>query len=70
MYGYNNEDAAWQRLQDLQREMENSRLMASSMPQEVVGALRKLAARAWLLAGLAAARPPRRHSARHKSQLS
>jgi hypothetical protein len=70
MHGYNNEDAAWQRLQDLQREMENSRLTASSMPQELVGTLRKLAARAWLLAGLAAARPPRRHAARHKSQLS
>jgi hypothetical protein len=50
--------------------MENSRLMASSMPQEVAVTLRKLAARAWLLAGLAAARPPRWHAARHKSQLS
>jgi hypothetical protein len=70
MYRYNNEDAAWQRLQDLQREMENSRLMASSRPQAVAGTLRKLAARAWLLAGLAAARPPRRHAARHENQLS
>ena len=70
MYGYSNEDAAWQRLQDLQREMENSRLMASSQPKAVAGTLRKLAARAWLLAGLAAARPPRRHAARRESQLS
>jgi hypothetical protein len=69
MYGYDNEDAAWQRLQDLQREMENSRLLASR-PQEVVGMLRKLAARAWLLAGLAAARPPRRRAHRHEGQLS
>jgi hypothetical protein len=28
MYPYMNEDAAWQRLQDMQREMENSRLFA------------------------------------------
>jgi hypothetical protein len=69
MYGYHNEDAAWERLQDLQREMENSRLMASR-PQEVMGTLRKLAARAWLLAGLASARPPRRRAPRHESQLS
>jgi hypothetical protein len=66
---YTNEDAAWQRLQDLQREMENSRLIANR-PQAVVGTLRKLAERAWLLAGLAAARPPRRHVARHESQPS
>ncbi len=32
MYPYLNEDAAWQRLKDLQREMENSRLMAEHGP--------------------------------------
>ncbi|HEX7263804.1 MAG TPA: hypothetical protein VF383_06470 [Candidatus Dormibacteraeota bacterium] len=69
MYGYDHEDAAWQRLQDLQREMENSRLMAAK-PEQVVGTLRKLGARAWLLAGLAAARPPRRRAHRHERQLS
>ena len=31
MYGYSNEDAAWQRLTDLQREMENSRLLADGL---------------------------------------
>jgi hypothetical protein len=66
MYQYNDEDAAWRRLQDLQREMENSRLMANR-PEAVMGMLRKFAARAWLLAGLAAARPPRRHVPRHES---
>jgi hypothetical protein len=59
-YPYMNEDAAWQRLQDLQREMENSRLMAAGQPQAAMATLRKLSARVWLLAGLAARRPPRR----------
>lgn len=31
MYPYMNEDAAFERLKDLQREMENSRLMAGSV---------------------------------------
>jgi hypothetical protein len=30
MYPYMNEDAAWERVKDLQREMENSRLWAGS----------------------------------------
>jgi hypothetical protein len=30
MYPYMNEDAAWERVKDLQREMDNSRLWASS----------------------------------------
>jgi hypothetical protein len=60
MYPYLNEDAAWQRLQDMQREMENRRLMAAGRPHVTLETLKQLAARAWLLAGLAAMRPPRR----------
>ena len=60
MHPFINEDAAWQRLQDIQREMENRRLMAAGRRHITVAMLRQLAARAWLLAGLAAARPPRR----------
>jgi hypothetical protein len=63
MYPYLNEDAAWQRLQDMQREMENRRLMAAGRPHVTLGTIRQLAARAWLLAGLAAMRPPRRRPA-------
>ena len=59
MYPYMNEDVAFERLKDLQREMENSRLAASSV-RRVGGLVRNLAARAWWLAGLAMRRPPRR----------
>ncbi|OLC26624.1 MAG: hypothetical protein AUG06_06705 [Actinobacteria bacterium 13_1_20CM_2_65_11] len=67
MYPYTNEDAAWQRLQDIQREMENSRLMAASQPRVALETLGRLAGRVWLLAGLASRRPPRKrpHSIRH-----
>jgi hypothetical protein len=58
MYPYMNEDAAFERLKDLQREMENSRLVATSMPS-FGSMLRNLAARAWWLGGLAMGRPPR-----------
>lgn len=58
MYPYMNEDAAFERLKDLQREMENSRLIAGTAPG--LGSLiRGLAERAWWLAGLAMRRPPR-----------
>jgi hypothetical protein len=63
MYPYMNEDAAWQRLQDIQREMENRRLVATGRRHITVDVLRQLAVRAWLLAGLAAMRPPRRRRA-------
>jgi hypothetical protein len=56
---YTHEDAAFERLKDLQREMENSRLMAGSV-LDLGGRLWNLAARAWWLAGLAMRRPPRR----------
>ena len=59
MYPYMNEDAAFERLKDLQREMENNRLIAVSVPS-LGSALRNLAARAWWIGGLAIGRPPRR----------
>ena len=52
-----NEDLMWQRLKDMQLEAENRRLLGLSAGP--VALLRFLAARAWLLAGLAAQRPPR-----------
>ena len=59
MHPYLNEDVAFERLKDLQREMENSRMAADSLVG--LGKLvRNLAARAWLLAGLAMRRAPRR----------
>lgn len=56
MNPYMNEDVMWQRLKDLQREAENRQLYGGQGLREV---LRLLAARAWLLAGLAMRRPPR-----------
>jgi hypothetical protein len=58
MYPYN-EDAAWTRLQDIQREMENSRVWAQGMGS-VLWMAKLVLARAWHLAGLAATRAPRR----------
>jgi hypothetical protein len=43
MYGPMNEDLAWQRMKDLQREMENSRLMAAGQPPAALAALWRLA---------------------------
>ena len=59
MYPYMNEDVAFERLKDLQREMENSRLTGATLVR--FGRLaRNLSARAWWLAGLAMRRAPRR----------
>ena len=55
MYPYMNEDAAFERLKDLQREAENRRLVAGALGS----AARNLAVRAWLLGGLAMRRTPR-----------
>ncbi len=59
MNGYYNEEMAWRQLQDLQREMENQRLVDGGGP-----ALRwwlpKLATRMWVVAGLAGRRAARR----------
>jgi hypothetical protein len=52
-----NEDVAFERLKDLQREMENSRAMAGSLA-ELRNSVRILALRAWWLAGLAMRRLP------------
>jgi hypothetical protein len=62
MYPYMNEDAMFERLESLHREIESSRLMAHGL----AGwgrLLRNLGARAWLLGGLAMRRPPRHHPA-------
>jgi hypothetical protein len=68
MYPYMNEDAAWQRVQDLQREIENSPLMVAGRPGATLELLRRLAARAWYLARLAALRPPRYARMRHDGE--
>ena len=61
MNPYSDEDVMWQRLKDLQREAENRRLIrAENRTNPRPGLLKLLAARAWLLAGLAMRRPPRR----------
>jgi hypothetical protein len=57
-----NEDAAFERLKDLQREMENNRMIAGSTLG--LGSLfRNWAERAWWVARLAMRRPPRRSPA-------
>ena len=56
MNTYANEDLMWQRLKDAQREAENRRLYSPSS----IDLIRLLVERAWLLAGLAMRRPPRR----------
>ena len=53
MNPYANEDVMWQRLKDVQREVENSRLFTRRT-------LPALLERIWLLAGLAMRRAPRR----------
>ena len=64
-----NEDAAWQRFQDIQREMENRRLLAAGRPSVTLETLRRLAARAWLWR--VAMRPPRtiRRDGEHRSRV-
>ena len=57
---YMNEDVAWERLKNIQREMENSRAMAADFAAGL-RSLRLLAARVWWLAGLAMQRAPRQH---------
>jgi len=55
---YANEDVMWQRLQDIQREVESSRLSGGgpSLPKLI----RQLGRSLLSLAGLATRRPPRR----------
>jgi len=59
MYNYGNEDAAWDRLIDIQREMENSKIWATDTSNLLKLAAR-LGERAWILGGLAMRRAPRR----------
>ena len=59
MSPYENEDVMWERLKDIQREIENSRLYRADQPS-LRSQLRLLGARIWWLAGLATRRPPRR----------
>lgn len=40
-----NEDVAWLRLQDMQREAENRRLIAAGRPSATMAALKRLVAR-------------------------
>jgi len=68
MYPFMNEDAAWQRLQDTQREIENSRWMAEGQPDATLQLVKRLAARVWHLAELAAMRPPRYGPMRHDGE--
>ena len=58
MNPYVNEDVMFQRLKDIQREAENRRLVGDS--HTVLEVAWMLGRRAWLIAGLAMRRPPRR----------
>jgi hypothetical protein len=60
MNSYMNEDVMWQRLKDMQREAENSRLFAQSTLPSLAQMVGLLARRAWWLSGLALRRAPRR----------
>lgn len=59
MHPFVNEDAMFERLESLRREVESSRLRAEGLRGwgKLVG---NVGARAWLLGGLAMRRPPRR----------
>ena len=59
MYPYMNEDVAFERLKDMQREMENSHVWADGTAH-AFGLAVMFARRAWILAGLAMRRAPRR----------
>ena len=55
-----NEDVMWERLKDIQQEVENSRLREPRLWPELWRVARLLGRRGWLLAGLASRRAPRR----------
>jgi hypothetical protein len=69
VHPYMNEDVMFERLKDLQREMENSRLTAHTLARRWA-LVRNLSARAWWLAGLAMRRPPRRRRVEQDAQVS
>jgi len=60
---YLNEEVNWQRLKDIQRDIEYSRLVAANGVPATLRLVRLLAARVWWIAGLAARRAPRAHPA-------
>ena len=60
MNSFMNEDVMWQRLKDIQLELENGRLQRPRLGPVMWRSARVLGERAWLLAGLAARRAPRR----------
>jgi hypothetical protein len=60
MHSYSYEDVAWERLKDMQREMENSGRFATQTLPAIASLVVALAERAWWLAGLAFRRAPRR----------
>jgi hypothetical protein len=61
MNPYTNEDLMWERLKDMQREMENRRLYGPGRNPTVGELAALLGKRIWWIAGLATRRPPRRH---------
>lgn len=63
MNPYANEEMAWQRICDVQREMENSWLIAQNGLPALGRAVRLFGTRAWWLAGLAMHRAPRPRAA-------
>ena len=60
MNPYANEEIMWQRLKDMQREAENSRLFVQGTMPRLANMAALLARRAWWLSGLAIRRAPRR----------
>ena len=64
MNSFMNEDVMWERLKDLQLEAENSRLGRPRLVPALWRSARFLGERAWLLAGRAARRAPRRSARR------
>ena len=60
MNSFMNEDVMWERLKDLQLEAENSRVARQRLLPAAWHTAQLLGERAWLLAGLAARRAPRR----------
>lgn len=59
MNPYMNEDVMWQRLKDIQREVENQRLLGKRSMPSAWDLIKVLGRRVWLIAGLAMRRPPR-----------
>lgn len=64
MNPFMNEDVMWQRLKDIQLEVENSRLSQPRLVPALWQTARLLGERAWVIAGLAARRAPRRRARR------